>query len=151
DTLDETEKAARFLYLNRHCFNGIYRTNRAGKFNVPRGTRAKKSSFDFDQIMKAANLLNRAELVNCDFATTLNHVERGDFVYLDPPYAVAERKIFAEYHPDSFSVRDLERLEHWLVEIDRRGASFVISYADSPEARGLLATWQPRRVRTRRH
>lgn len=151
EDLNETEKAARFLYLNRHCFNGIYRTNRAGKFNVPCGRRAKKVAIDFDQIVEAARLLERATLINSDFSTTLGHVDRGDFVYLDPPYAVSDRKIFAEYHQNTFSVNDLERLSNNLNEMHEKGATFVISYADSREARELLAPWNPKRVRTRRN
>jgi DNA adenine methylase len=149
--LDEPERAARFLYLNRYCFNGIYRTNRLGHFNVPRGSRAKKIDFDYERIGDAAKLLSRVTLLNNDFANTLERVKQGDFVYLDPPYAVSDRKIFAEYHQNSFSVNDLDRLGEMLNEINEKGATFVISYADSREARELLAAWKPKRVRTRRH
>jgi len=151
EDLSETEKAARFIYLNRHCFNGIYRTNKAGKFNVPCGKRSKTADIDFDQIVGAAHLLKRATLINSDFATTLEQVEKGDFVYLDPPYAVSDRKIFAEYHPDTFSIRDLARLGDHLQDMHEKGACFVVSYADSREARELLAPWNPKRVRTRRN
>lgn len=149
--LSETHRAARFLYLNRYCFNGIYRTNRSGKFNVPRGKQARKVDFDYAHIISAANMLSQVKLVNGDFAVTLEQVNQSDFVYLDPPYAVANRKIFSEYQPNSFNVEDLKRLKCWLIELDQRGASFVISYADSVEARELLAPWQPRRVWVRRH
>jgi len=151
DDLNETEKAARFLYLNRYCFNGIYRTNQAGKFNVPRGRRTNDADIDYELIGQAANLLTRVELINADFAVTLSQCKAGDFIYLDPPYAVSDRKIFAEYHQNTFSTKDLERLSDSLVELDRKCAHFVISYADSREARGLLAPWNPTRVRTRRH
>jgi DNA adenine methylase len=85
-----------------------------------------------------------------DFSKTLGKVKRGDFVYLDPPYAVSGRKIFVEYHPDSFGIGDLLRLSRMLDELHKKGVIFVISYADSREARELLSQWNPRRVRTRR-
>lgn len=149
--LDNVEQAVRFLYLNRHCFNGIYRTNRGGKFNVPRGRRAKSVPIDFERIVDAAILLRRVTLINGDFIATLDQVKEGDFVYLDPPYAVSDRKIFAEYHPDTFSVDDLVRLAEGLRLIHEKGATFVISYADCREARQLLTPWNPKRVRARRH
>lgn len=149
--LSEAEAAARFLYLNRNCFNGIYRTNRSGRFNVPYGPPKSGAEFSCHRIMEAAKLLARAELIHGDFAETLSHVQAKDFVYLDPPYAVEDRRIFSEYHHQSFSIDDLGRLDEHLQEIDRLGATFVISYADSKEARSLLRRWKPKRVRTRRH
>jgi DNA adenine methylase len=151
--LSEAETAARFLYLNRNCFNGIYRTNQSGRFNVPYAAPKSKSKrrIDVEHIASAARLLDRATLVNGDFESTLERVERGDFVYIDPPYAVADRRIFAEYQADTFCTADLERLESCLEHIDRKGAVFVLSYADSREARRTFARWQPKRVRAKRH
>ncbi len=151
EPLSEPERAARFIYLNRNCFNGIYRTNQKGQFNVPYGPPRSMAKFDYERIMIASTMLRRATLLKNDFEVTLQRVQSGDFVYLDPPYAVAHRRIFAEYHPETFGTKDLIRLTSSLKEIDRRGAIFVISYADSREARELLRPWSPKRVRTRRH
>jgi DNA adenine methylase len=151
EDLTDEEKAARFLYLNRHCFNGIYRTNRRGQFNVPCGTKTKSAGIDCEHVAAAASLLKKASFLNADFAITLASVTDGDFVYLDPPYAVSDRRIFSEYHPDTFTIHDLARLGVCLHEIDSRGATFVISYADSREARELLKPWKSQRVRARRH
>lgn len=150
-TLSDAETAARFLYLNRNCFNGIYRTNQKGQFNVPYGPPKSKRVIDVDHIVAAARLLERALLIDGDFEATLDRVEAGDFVFIDPPYAVADRRIFADYHPDTFSIADIARLEDCLERIDRKGAIFVLSYADSREARRSFAQWKPRRVQTRRH
>jgi DNA adenine methylase len=151
DSLSDAELAARFLYLNRYCFNGIFRTNLQGRFNVPYGPPRVDNGFDFPTIAKAAALLKRASLVNGDFEDTLKRVECGDFVYLDPPFAVSQRRVFSEYHPASFGLADLSRLSCCLNKLDRRGAKFVVSYADSKEARQLLRTWRCMRVRTYRH
>jgi DNA adenine methylase len=118
---------------------------------VPYGPPRSGNGFDFNRIHLAATLLRRSVLVAGDFAMTLRHVERNDFVYLDPPYAVANRRIFSQYHESPFGVTDLARLGAHLETIDKVGAHFVISYADSREARKLLAGWKPRRVRTQRH
>src|SRR5690606_31950369 len=96
-------------------------------------------------------LLRRARLLTSDFEEVLQQTEQGDFVYLDPPYAVRKRRIFSEYHPDSFSELDIRRLNVALREMDRRGVSFLLSYADSSEGRALTKEWNWKRVRTKRN
>jgi DNA adenine methylase len=147
----EADRAARFLFLNRACFNGIYRTNLKGEFNVPYGPPKSGRILDEKWVTSASTALSRALLVRGDFETTLDHVQSGDFVYLDPPYCLKDRRMFSEYLPGSFSTSDLERLASRLRRLDERNAKFVITYADSPEARNLLRNWRPRRVRVRRH
>ena len=151
-SLSDVEIAARFLFLNKFCFNGIYRTNLAGKFNVPYG-KPKQAHvvFDFDTIIQTAALLKNTDLLHGDFELVLAQARADDFVYLDPPYAVAKRRVFSEYQAQGFSERDLDRLRASLVDLDRRGVHFVLSYADSAEGRQLAADWSYRRVRTRRN
>jgi DNA adenine methylase len=149
--LSDVEVAARFLFLNRLCFNGIYRTNRAGMFNVPYAKPKHAVKFDEEALLQASELLKRVELRNNDFEDVLSTAAAGDFVYLDPPYAVANRRVFAEYHPDSFSNSDLDRLASSLRSLHDRQVNFVVSYADSEEGRTLAAPWNVRRVRTRRN
>lgn len=150
-SLAETERAARFLYLNRFCFNGLYRTNVAGRFNVPYGPPTKPlTRFEAD-VVAAGKILASADLISGDFSRTIDVVERGDFVYIDPPYVLDERRVFNEYLPGSFTSADLERLAAVLQEIDSRGATFLLSYTDSVEARNLVRQWQYTRVWTRRN
>lgn len=143
--------SARFLYLNRFCFNGLYRTNQAGNFNVPYGPPKHPVRFDEDAIASAAQILRNARLLHADFEETLAEVEEGDLVYLDPPYAVQKRRLFREYLPKSFSHPDLPRLRRTLEKLDSKAISFVITYADSAESRRLLSDWQPRRIWVRRN
>lgn len=150
-SLAENERAARFLYLNRYCFNGIYRTNGKGEFNVPYGPPRSGKSVDESVVIAASKALTGCLLVNGDFEHTLRHAQAGDFVYLDPPYCLNDRRIFREYLPGSFSISDLERLRAQLERLDKLGVSFLISYADCAEARKLLHPWKPRRIRARRH
>lgn len=142
------------MYLNRYCFNGLYRTNLQGRFNVPYGPPKRGDLLprvDEDLIRSASKMLSKALLVHGDFATTLDQCEVGDFVYLDPPYAVGSRRVFAEYLPNSFAGSDLPRLSSALDELNRRRITFVITYADCAEARALLKKWNPIRIRTPRN
>ena len=151
NNLSDSQVAARFLFLNKLCFNGIYRTNKQGKFNVPCGRQKRKVRFDFDSIRAASSLLKKAKLESSDFQSILSDTKKGDFVYLDPPYAIAKRRVFSEYHPESFSEDDILRLQRCLKDMDSRGVHFVVSYGDSKEGRKLVAAWPHRRVQTRRH
>lgn len=144
-------RAVRFVYLNRYCFNGIYRTNLDGKFNVPYANVKPGVIPPVEDFRHCAALLQRAILKCGDFGAVLSAVKAGDFVYMDPPYAVESRRVFRQYDQREFSKRDLERLSSHLKTIDRKGASFVISYADCREARELFANWRVRRIRVRRH
>jgi DNA adenine methylase len=101
--------------------------------------------------LAAAHLLRRATLLNSDFEVTLEHAQKGDFAYLDPPYIVAKRKIFADYGADSFQRPDLTRLAEALSRLDSLGVKFVITYADSSEARKLFCTWRTSRIWTKRN
>ncbi|MGH9363973.1 MAG: DNA adenine methylase [Thermoanaerobaculia bacterium] len=144
-------KAARFVYLNRFCFNGLYRTNRSGDFNVPYGAPRTRNVPDLEQFRACAGLLRRARLMHVDFRRLLAGVKEGDFVYLDPPYAVSRRRVFIQYAKGHFSTKDLADLSEWLNEIDRRKASFLLSYADSREARLMFRGWNSRRFAVRRN
>lgn len=149
--LSGLDRAVRFIYLNRLCFNGIYRTNLKGQFNVPYAKPKKRTRFDSRILKNASKILQNATFVRGDFEATLKKAKHGDFVYLDPPYAIRSRRIFSEYHPETFTIGDLERLRQALRRLDKKGVVFVISYADSAEGRKLLADWNPRRIRTRRN
>ena len=149
--LADTKAAARFIYLNRFCFNGLYRTNLAGKFNVPFApTGAGKVPSEM-HLCECSEVLSRADLHCGDFESTLRAVEKGDFVYMDPPFAVNTRRVFREYSPDAFTIGDLDRLADQMNRLDTIGAHFVVSYADCPDARRVFKRWNPRRTRTRRN
>jgi len=152
ESLDRIERVARFIFLNRFCFNGLYRTNVKGEFNVPF---ARSGTGDFPikaAFLKSASALRRAVIREGDFERILSEVvQRGDFVYLDPPYAVGNRRVFRQYGPHSFGLEDLARLQRTLTEIDARGAKFVLSYAWCTEATATFSGWTHRRVYTQRN
>lgn len=149
---DETEIAANFMYLNRNCFNGLFRTNKSGVFNVP-FTNARNGSIppkaDFLAVSEA---LNSAEICHSDFEQLIRkHVRAHDFVYLDPPYAVKNERIFRQYGPETFGLNDLQRLETCLEIIHDRGASFLMSYALCVDVERIAARWRTIRTETQRN
>jgi DNA adenine methylase len=133
-TLSPTFRAARFIYLNRFCFNGLYRTNQAGQFNVPYG--GDKSGRIPSKIAfeRCSQSLQKAQLVTGGFEKTLEQVQKGDFVYMDPPFKVKARRIFNEYDPSVFDQIAVQRLRDWLIRLDRMNITFLVSYAESDEA-----------------
>jgi DNA adenine methylase len=149
-SLRSIKRAARFIYLNRYCFNGLYRTNSKGEFNVPYGGKRSGTIPTLDHLKNSAACLKRATLMCADFRKTIQKVRKGDFVYLDPPYAVSNRRVFVEYAAKPFSVSDLAVLKRLLTRIDKKGATFVLSYAYCDEARKAFSSWQARRILTRR-
>ena len=143
------ERAAFFIYLNRNCFNGIYRTSLNGQFNVPFGADQGQYPRPCD-FQTTAKLLKDAMLLSGDFGTTLRHLRRNDFVYLDPPFAATGVRTFIEYGIMSFAANDLDRFSQHLDRIDRRGAFFLVSYADCARARILAKDWNWKRIEVRR-
>ncbi len=149
--LDPIERAARFVYLNRYCFNGVYRTNKKGEFNVPRGVRTGNLP-DEKLFYRCSVALRAATIRPLDFRACLHDVRKGDFIYLDPPYATSTQRRSGEYGYGSFDSDDLESLVDCLKSIDRKGARFLLSYKDSTTLKRLLpVTWQMRKINVKRH
>jgi DNA adenine methylase len=144
-------RAARFIYLNRYCFNGIYRTNLAGKFNVPySGVRC--GSVPPDEVFeKCSNRLRSARFINGDFEKVLEQAEKGDLVYMDPPFAVRARRVFRQYDPSTFTHEDIQRLRSWMERLNAKRINFVVSYAESDEADVLKKNFSYETVAVRRH
>lgn len=149
--LKPPQRAARFIFLNRFCFNGIYRTNSAGLFNVPYGG-DKSGPLPQPRLLRAcSSALAHATLMAADFETLLERVTPGDFVYLDPPYSILARRTFAQYHPTGFGPRDVTRLRALITRLDRQGIPFLLSYAESDEAAQLSRGFATFTVTARRN
>ncbi|MGJ8643693.1 MAG: DNA adenine methylase [Luteolibacter sp.] len=138
--------AARFIYLNRYCFNGLYRTNLSGQFNVPYAPQKSGSLPTPEQLIKVSKRLKHKKLLHADFQVTLADSKEGSFSYIDPPYLVESKRVFKEYGARVFSSQDLERLVATLQEIDKKGGAFLLSYADCKEAREMFREWPMRRM-----
>jgi DNA adenine methylase len=149
--LTPNERAARFIYLNTLCFNGLYRVNGQGKFNVPYGSKLRKMPFDPFQLRQASRVLAHADIEPSDFESMVNKTGKGDFIYLDPPYVTTSQRVFAEYGKKVFTHNDLSRLILALEGAAKRGARYVLSYADVPEACSLRKLGKICRVQVRRN
>ena len=148
--LSDLERAGRFVYLNRHCFNGVYRTNKAGTFNVPMGSKLSPLP-TVDHFRHWAQLLKNVKLVAGDFDLCVKKAGAGDFVYLDPPYALNDERFRGEYGYGSFNSSDLGRLAAALHHLDLKGATFLLSYRCKKSVRNLLRVWHQRTLEVRRH
>ena len=138
--LDPLERAVRFLYLNRFCFNGLYRTNKAGVFNVPMGRNT--GTFPAESTLYRASVaLRHATITNEDFVSTVRYAEQGTVYYLDPPYDYSGRLDRGEYGASAFRAVDIPRLSEMLDQIDSRGARFVLSYINVDDIKSLAAKW----------
>lgn len=130
-------RAARMIYLNRTCFNGIYRVNKNGIFNVPIGTRTNVL-FETDDFSEIASLLSGAELVLADFEKLIDVAKRGDFVFVDPPYTVRHNQNgFIKYNEHLFSWKDQIRLADALVRAKKRGAKILGTNANHESVQEL--------------
>jgi DNA adenine methylase len=145
------QRAARFIYLNRFCFNGIYRTNLSGRFNVPYSGDRCGGVPTNELFQQCSRRLRGVRLVNGDFEKVLKQAKKGDLVYMDPPYAVRARRVFREYDPSTFTHTDIARLRLWMERLNAAGIDFVVSYAESDEADRLKKNFSHETIAVRRN
>lgn len=139
-SLSLVERAARTIFLNKTGFNGLYRVNRAGKFNVPFGRHANPSFADEENLRSCALALRGVELLVRDFRAVLGGASRGDFVYFDPPYVpVSETADFTSYAAGGFSMRAQEELADVFRRLTEKGVYAMLSNSGAPLVRELYA------------
>lgn len=139
---DQGIRASLFYYLNKNCFNGLFRTALDGRFNVPFSGVRTGDYPPLSAFLDSANLLRNVSLNWGDFETVVaGALSDHCLVYLDPPYANGSRQPFAAYHPNSFAPRDLDRLEALLDRIDQSGSIFLLSYSSDPDIARRFARW----------
>lgn len=136
-TRNSATSAARMIYLNKACYNGIYRVNKQGKFNVPYGT-ATELAFDKESLIESSLVLQRAEIICRDFETTIDEAQQGDFIFCDPPYAVVDNNNrFVGYNADVFSWNDQIRLSEALIRAKDRNVKIIMTNVDHETVRAL--------------
>lgn len=147
---DPGERAAHFIYLNKTAWNGLYRVNRWGEFNVPWGAR-DFSPPRLEALEAAAAELAEVGVEKADFREALARAEEGDFVYLDPPYLkVSDTSKFNGYTQQRFRLGDLEDLARTLHELTERGVAWLLSNRDSEQLRALFPDCEITRLTVRR-
>ena len=135
---DRAARAARVIYLNRTCFNGLYRENSRGEFNVPMGRYVNPLICDEENLRAVAAALRDAKLSSRTFHDSAKDVKSGDFVYFDPPYdPLSTTASFTSYHKDDFGRADQKELSETFRELDKRGARVLLSNSDTPYIRKL--------------
>lgn len=137
-SLAPAARAARLIYLNRTCYNGLYRVNRRGEFNVPIGRYVNPPILDEENLRAVSALLAGVAIDNADFRDTPGRARQGDFIYFDPPYRpISATSSFTAYTDRSFGDVEQETLAQVCVELDRMDCRFMLSNSDSPFIRGL--------------
>lgn len=149
---DKAAVGARMIYLNRTCFNGLYRVNKKGLFNVPFGKYANPTICDEANLRACSRAFKVAALSAVDFEEVATDAKRGDFVYLDPPYVpVNPTSNFTSYTKGGFGLADQERLVAVAAKLKKRGVHVLLSNADLPLVRKLYKGFEMRRVEARRN
>ena len=141
------KKASRFIYLNRTCFNGMYRVNSKGEFNVPFGHYKNPRILDENNLINCSNLLQRTEIKHADFSEILKKVKKGDFVYFDPPYVpLSETSSFTSYTKDGFDIDMQFKLRDVCDELDSMGIKFLLSNSDTKLVNELYENYNIKKV-----
>lgn len=144
------ERAARFIYLNKTCFNGLYRVNSKGEFNVPMGSYKNPTIYSEKTILRASKLLQNATLKVSSFEGVLDDAKKGDFVYFDPPYHPIKKTSFTSYTKEDFSEKEQHELVKVFKKLDERGCFVMLSNSDTTFIKELYAGFKQRRVKARR-
>lgn len=150
---DDTERAARLIMFNKTCFNGLYRVNRSGRFNVPLGSYANPRICDEEALRQASAALRISDacLTDWNYADALKKAGRHDLVYLDPPYSPTNSTSrFTEYTNRGFDDGDQRELAETFARLTDRGCEVIMSNSDTPLIRRLYAEFAQHRVQALR-
>ncbi len=134
NALDDVEKAARLIYLNKTCYNGLFRVNSSGQFNTPYG-KYKNPNIVNEVVLRAVSKYfndNNIQILSGDFADAVANAQKGDFVYLDPPYdPVSNTASFTGYNEGGFNKKEQERLKLVCDELNKKGVKFLLSNSNT--------------------
>ncbi|KFM15223.1 Modification methylase MjaIII protein [Marine Group I thaumarchaeote SCGC RSA3] len=151
----EIEKTSRLLFLNRTCFNGLYRVNSKGKFNVPLGRYTNPNIVNEENLRSVSAILQSSKVsIKCrDFEAVLRDAKRGDLVYFDPPYQpVSDTANFTSYTSKDFTDKDLERLADLCNKLDSKGCKVLLSNSDSKQVTDMFSakSWKTDKIQANR-
>ena len=123
------EKTARFIYLNKACFNGLFRVNQKGYFNVPSNGKEKVKTYDKNNIENISKYLNdkNVTILNGDFEDACKNAKKGDFIFFDPPYDLLKKDSFDSYTKDGFGVEGQKRLARLFKKLDKKGCCVMLT------------------------
>ena len=155
DPKNEIEKTSRLLFMNRTCFNGLYRVNSKGKFNVPLGRYTNPNIVNEDNLRSVSAILQSSKITikSRDFESSLRDAKKGDLVYFDPPYQpVSQTANFTSYTNKSFTYDDLNRLAELCLKLDSKGCKVLLSNSDSKEVAKIFSDkpWKINKIQANR-
>jgi len=127
DRITGIRRAAAFIYLTKTCFNGVYRINKKGEFNVPYGYYKDPEIYNKEEIMFASQLLNGVDIRRQDYTEVLQYVKKDDLIYLDPCYDPLKKTSFVHYTRDRFSIHDRTKLYEFIIRATRKGGRIILS------------------------
>lgn len=140
EDLSDLEIASRFIYLNRTCFNGMYRVNKSGKFNVPFGKYDNPLICDELNLQRVSKSLQNVDIVNSDYKDILRYAKKGDFVYFDPPYyPINKTSLFTSYTSQSFLEKEQVELKDTFLKLHKRGCYLMLSNSDTKFIKDLYS------------
>ena len=141
-TSDEILRATRFIYLNKTCFNGLYRVNKSGYFNVPIGSYKNPNIADENVILNASKALQNVSIYNSSYDKVLEFAKKGDLVYFDPPYYPLNRTSnFTSYSENNFLEKEQEELFNVFEKLAKKGVFVMLSNSDTPYIKELYRNY----------
>ena len=151
--LPKAQAAARTIFLNRTCFNGLYRVNKKGEFNVPFGNYSNPKICDENALYRASEVLKKAKLLCQDYKDVLrDHARPGDFIFLDPPYLpISQSSDFKRYTKEQFHEKDHLELAKIVLSLHEKGCHILLTNSNHPLVHEAYASFQIETLQTKRH
>lgn len=126
-------KTARLIYLNKTCFNGLYRVNKSGNFNVPWNKKETVKLYEENNILNLNRILNsNVEILNSDFENVCKYAQKGDFIFFDPPYDLIKKDTFDNYTKDKFGIEGQKRISNLAHKLKEKGCYVMITNHNTP-------------------
>ncbi len=151
---EQIEKSSRLIFLNRTCFNGLYRVNSKGKFNVPLGRYSNPNIVNEENLMAVSRILQSKKItITCrDFSSILGDAKKDDFIYFDPPYQpVSQTANFTSYTNRDFNFEDLKRLADLCNDLDSKGCKVILSNSNTSEVKDMFdRNWKIKKIQVNR-
>ena len=148
--INDTDQAARFIYLNKHCFNGLYRVNKKGEFNVPFNGKLSGWSADPDHLRELSTRLKDVDIRCGDYVGAVRDAGKDDFIFLDPPYDVITDTSFTDYTKDGFGSEEQRKVADLFKDLTDRGCKCMLTNHDTPLIRELYKDFKIEVVDVRR-
>lgn len=140
-------RAARMIYLNKTGYNGLYRVNRKGEFNVPFGRYKSPQYLNKENLLAVSEALQKVEIICTSFETVLDRASEGDWIYFDPPYMpISKTACFTSYFTNNFDLEEQKKLRDFCIQLSQKGVYVTVSNSDTPIMRQLYSSFQIEQV-----